>query len=390
MSDLIEKVKSEIIPQKKEEKEIKEIADKILKKAEKEVPEGVEVMLVGSVAKGTFLVDVDIDIFLKFPIDMDLKKEGLDVARRIISNGEEMYASHPYLRGEIEGKFVDIVPCYNIENVKDLKSAVDRTPFHTEYVKKEMNGMENEIRLTKQFMKGIGAYGASSSVGGFSGYLIEILVIEKNGFEGFIKWLSECNCPLIIHTMGENKHRDIMVMKDPVDSKRNVAASVTVDILSVAILAAKTFLKNESRNYFFPNHKEKEECGKITIINLNKPNMDDESALSWLRSEARKIIRNLEDFKIISCEVKINKKATIMIESEIIKRSDKIKHIGPEPWKEGAVDFLVKYPNTSIFEGKMVIAKNPRFETIENAIQNLIPDAEVKSKKIMPKKLPWL
>ena len=155
MSDLIEKVKSEIIPQKKEEKEIKEIADKILKKAEKEVPEGVEVMLVGSVAKGTFLVDVDIDIFLKFPIDMDLKKEGLDVARRIISNGEEMYASHPYLRGEIEGKFVDIVPCYNIENVKDLKSAVDRTPFHTEYVKKEMNGMENEIRLTKQFMKGI-------------------------------------------------------------------------------------------------------------------------------------------------------------------------------------------------------------------------------------------
>ena len=136
MSDIIEEVKSEIKPQKKEEKEIKEIADRILNRAKKESPEGVEVILVGSVAKGTFLVDVDIDIFIKFPMDADLKKEGLDIARKIMPNGEEVYASHPYLRGRIEERFVDIVPCYNIDNIRDLKSAVDRTPFHTEYIKK--------------------------------------------------------------------------------------------------------------------------------------------------------------------------------------------------------------------------------------------------------------
>lgn len=390
MSDIIEEVKSEIKPQKKEEKEIKEIADRILNRAKKESPEGVEVILVGSVAKGTFLVDVDIDIFIKFPMDTDLKKDGLDIARKIMPNGEEVYASHPYLRGKIENRFVDIVPCYNIDNIRDLKSAVDRTPFHTEYIKKEINGMEDEIRLAKKFMKGIGAYGAASSVGGFSGYLLEILVIEKKGFEGFIKWLSTCECPLIIHDIEGNKHRDVMIMKDPVDSKRNVAASVTKDILSLSILASKMFLKNESRNYFFPKHEDKEECGNMTMIGLDKPEMDDESALSWLRSEARKIIRNLEEFKIISYDVKIEDKATIIIESEIIERPDKIKHIGPEPWKEGAMEFLVKYSNANILEGKMVVAKNPRFETIENAVQNLIPEAEVKSIKEKPKKLPWL
>ena len=54
MSDIIEEVKSEIKPQKKEEKEIKEIADRILNRAKKESPEGVEVILVGSVVKVRF------------------------------------------------------------------------------------------------------------------------------------------------------------------------------------------------------------------------------------------------------------------------------------------------------------------------------------------------
>ena len=390
MSEIIKEVLSEIVPQTERRQKIIETADKILKKANKIAPDGVEAMLVGSVAKNTFLADVDIDVFLRFPIDTNLKERGLEIARKIIPKGEEMYASHPYLRGEIEGIFVDVVPCYKIKDVNELKSAVDRTPFHTEYIKKEIKGMEDEVRLAKQFMKGIGAYGASSSVGGFSGYLVEILVIQNKGFEGFIEWLSNCECPLTIDDIEGNNHGDIMVMKDPVDSKRNVAASVTIDVLSMTILAAKTFLEKESSNYFFSNRESKKECGNITTINFSVPKMDKESALSWLRSEARKIIRNLEEFKIISYNVEINDKATILIESEISERPAKIKHVGPSPWKEGAVDFLEKYPNASIFEGKLVVARNPRFGTIKNAIQNLIPEAEVKSVKIMPKKLPWL
>lgn len=46
----------------------------------------------------------------------------------------EHYASHPYVTSEIDGFEVDFVPCYNIENGSQLKSAVDRTILHTKYI----------------------------------------------------------------------------------------------------------------------------------------------------------------------------------------------------------------------------------------------------------------
>ena len=79
-----------------------------------------------------------------------------------------------------------------------------------------------------------------------------------------------------------------------------------------------------------------------------------------------------------------------MIESEIVERPSKIKHLGPFPWKKGAIEFLDKYPDASIFEGRMVVARKPRFKTIEEAILNLIPEAEVKSETRMPKRMSWL
>ena len=51
---------------------------------------------------------------------------------------EERYASHPYVTGYIEGYYVDFVPCYNIKNSDELKSAVDRTLLHTEYIKSKL------------------------------------------------------------------------------------------------------------------------------------------------------------------------------------------------------------------------------------------------------------
>ena len=106
-----------------------------------------------------------------------MKKEGLSIARKILPDGKELYAQHPYLRGEIEGGGIDLVPCFAIDNSTKSISAVDRTPFHTDWVISNISGLENEVRLTKQFLKAIGAYGANSAIGGFSGYLVEILCI---------------------------------------------------------------------------------------------------------------------------------------------------------------------------------------------------------------------
>ena len=69
MSEIIKKVLGKIVPRAEQKQKIEETANAVLKKARKECPEEVEAMLVGSVAKGTFLADVDIDVFLRFPID---------------------------------------------------------------------------------------------------------------------------------------------------------------------------------------------------------------------------------------------------------------------------------------------------------------------------------
>lgn len=58
---------------------------------------------------------------------------------------EFRYASHPYITGIINGYEIDFVPCYDIEESKQLKSAVDRTIPHTRYVQDNLK----KNRLTR-------------------------------------------------------------------------------------------------------------------------------------------------------------------------------------------------------------------------------------------------
>jgi tRNA nucleotidyltransferase (CCA-adding enzyme) len=42
--------------------------------------------------------------------------------------------------------------------------------------------MLGEVRLLKKFMKGTGVYGAEIKIGGFSGYLCELLILKYRSF----------------------------------------------------------------------------------------------------------------------------------------------------------------------------------------------------------------
>ena len=139
-------------------------------------------MLVGSAARSTWLAqDHDLDIFLGVPPDGDLAA-ALEVARSVAPDHEEKYAEHPYVHAWVDGFDVDLVPCYLVEDASCLKSAVDRTPFHTRYVSQRIAGREDDVLLLKQFMKGIDVYGSELKVGGFSGYLAELLVLYYGSF----------------------------------------------------------------------------------------------------------------------------------------------------------------------------------------------------------------
>ncbi len=228
----------------------------------------VEPYVAGSVAKGTHLRDPDVDIFMLFPTDVpldEMTKKGMSIANSII-DGEERYAQHPYLRGTFEGFSIDLVPAYNLKDTSSLMTAVDRTPFHVRFVNSTMmEEQRDEVRLLKQFLKGIGTYGAEESIQGFSGYLAELMVIHYGNFHAVLKGLSDytpgTKLDLFHLVKDENLpevHQvatfdDPMVFIDPVDWKRNVASPVSLDTLAFTIQAAREYLRKPRMTFFFPN-----------------------------------------------------------------------------------------------------------------------------------------
>ena len=375
MKELIEKALSQVEPSTNEKEKLLGLKDKILKKISLLELTEVEPKVVGSIAKGTFLSGTDIDIFLIFKKGTDLKKEGLEMVRKILPDGKELYAQHPYLRGEIDEVGIDLVPCFAIEDSSQSISAVDRTPFHTDWVISNINGLENEVRLTKQFLKAVGAYGANSAVGGFSGYLVEILCIKYGGFLNLIKQMSQWRPPIIIDKM-ETPETPIMIC-DPVDDKRNVAAGVTLKGLGTAILASKSFLDKPSHNFFFPKYKEREFQGNLTSIILSLSGENEETVMPWLQKQGRKIYRALHDFEPIAWNASIGDEGYIVVETGMRKLPEIVSHKGPAPWEDGAIEFLKKYPNAILNNEKLEIGKKPKNQTIENVVKSLLPDAIV-------------
>ena len=57
------------------------------------------------------------------------------IGKELLTDTEESYAEHPYIRGYYKDYYIEIVPCYKIEKSSQKLSAVDRTPLHTDYVK---------------------------------------------------------------------------------------------------------------------------------------------------------------------------------------------------------------------------------------------------------------
>ena len=392
MKKVIEKALSQVEPTVNEREKLLGLKENILKRINELGLTEVEPKVVGSVAKGTFLRGADIDIFLIFKKGTNLKKKGLKIARKILPNGKELYAQHPYLRGEIDGVGIDIVPCFAIDKSSESISAVDRTPFHTDWVVSNIANLESDIRLTKQFLKAVGAYGANSAIGGFSGYLVEILCIKYKGFLNLIKEMSQWRPPVIIDEM-ETQKSPIM-LRDPVDKKRNVAAGVTLKGLGTAVLASKSFLDEPSHNFFFPKYKERDSQGNLTSIILSLPGENEETVMPWLQKQARKIYKALHDFEPIAWNTNMGNKGYIVIETGIRKLPQIVSHKGPAPWENGAIEFLKKYPNATLSNGKLEIGKKPKNGTVEDVVKSLLPDAIVRegicegAKPIQ--RVPWL
>ncbi|MDH7491739.1 MAG: CCA tRNA nucleotidyltransferase [Methanolinea sp.] len=221
-----------------------------------------EGMVVGSVARGTWIHgDRDLDIFLLFDPSLsreELEEQGLSLARAIAAaeaeRFREKYAEHPYINASIDGLDVDLVPCYRVESACSIKSAVDRTPFHTVYIRERIQPFIDDVLLLKQFAKAGGIYGSDQMTEGFAGYLCELLILSYGGFLPLLEAASRWRPGIIIDPAG-HRARDFpepLVVVDPVDPKRNVSASVSLTRMCEFIELARGYIGEPGRAFFFP------------------------------------------------------------------------------------------------------------------------------------------
>jgi tRNA nucleotidyltransferase (CCA-adding enzyme) len=364
-----EQVLGRVSPDKEYRSFIEGIVDDLLKRLLSEAERmglEVEILLVGSVAKDTYVLSPDIDIFILFPQEWPrdkLEKDGLELGKRVI-DGYEKYAEHPYVHGEIQGVGIDLVPCFKLEDIAEMKSAVDRTPFHLEFVKENLDPEQrDDVRLLKQFMKGAGVYSAEAKVEGFSGYLTELLIIKYGNFRSVLKnatkWTN--GTTLWLERKGRTKFKSHMVFYDPVDLKRNVASGLSLDSYAIFIQACKEYLEEERIEFFFPRERSPLEMSdmeevitlrgtSIVIASFDRPDIIDDNLYPQIRKTQEGLMSLLRerDFMIIDADFHVGERISFVFEllDDVIPRCR--RHVGPPVWMDHSERFLDKWENNGL------------------------------------------
>lgn len=397
-------VLSRIKPKKEErerlESEFSTIEEKISSILDKEGINAI-IELCGSFSRDTWLSgNRDLDIFIKLPYDSLIEPERIIkiVKKSIDLPWQKKHANHPYLFSKKDDFEIEIIPCYEIENGMKVRSPVDRSPLHKKFIVKYLSaGANDEVRLLKQFMRGVETYGAEIKVHGFSGYLVELLIIYNDGkFLEALKNIKNLPGKIVKFSNEENCNikkfgNEPLIVLDPTDKYRNVASAVKQQALNEFIAAAENYLRNPSINYFFPKKiimnanriKEirKSDLSMISLIH-KKPAIVEDILWGQLRKFERSINNHLsfEGFRIIKINsIDINEKiiTTIVCEDQYV---DKYQwNQGPPVDNPEQEKFLAKYlTNNNVIYGPVirddkwaVLIKRDKI-SIENSILSAI------------------
>ncbi|HPR41129.1 MAG TPA: CCA tRNA nucleotidyltransferase [Candidatus Methanofastidiosa archaeon] len=379
----MEEVLRLIVPDQEEKEEALkkygEVSDYIEKRF------GRETILVGSVAKDTFLKgDKDLDIFVYFNIDEkreEMEKEALLIGKSVFEHfGNEYqveYAEHPYVSGIVDGYDIEIVPCYKIKNAHNIISAVDRTPFHLSFVKDHLRDCQkDDVRLLKKFLKAQKMYGADSKVNGFSGYLCELLIIHYGSFEGLARSAINWEVGETIEFLRPvNVFKDPLIIIDPVDPNRNVASPVSLDTYSRFVLECKRYFDTKDEGMFAGPEMGYEpiEGGRLIVIQVDMDVLED-----IFYSQCRKFLATIkrsfksEGFTLYRSGI-FSKGLVLDIETGDLPTIK--KHMGPRIGNvENMQRFLSK--NRCVFAegGHLFSFRERRYNDVIDVINDIIKD----------------
>jgi tRNA nucleotidyltransferase (CCA-adding enzyme) len=374
----------------------------LVEKVASNYPITLQIRLVGSVAKDTYVGEPDIDVFILFPEDTPrtvLENVGLSIGRAVV-DGEERYAEHPYIHGMFQGFQVDLVPCYKLLNALHIKSAVDRTPFHTEYILSNLRlEQHDQVRLLKQFMKGIGVYGADAKVCGFSGYLAELLILRYGDFATMVKAGADWTSGTVLSMTGEPAahFRSPLVFIDPVDSNRNVASALTVNSFATFVWACQQYSRRCDRRFFFPEpampcsvqeaSRKLDRLGtRILGVRTSRPDLTDDNLYPQTQRTMEGLVGLLgqHGFNVVDQSYLVSESITFVMMVETDQLSDSTLHLGPPVWVENSARFLERWLEEGaglpfIKDGRWAVMVDREWPYAADLLRNRFKDAALGS-----------
>ena len=379
---------------------------------------GLSYVLAGSFVRDTWLPDKkEFDLFIMFPEKTtreNLEKSGISIGKKIVKqvkgSYEIAYAEHPYVRAKIKKFSVDIVPCYKVKSGDKIKSAVDRTPFHNKWLSEHLSlSQVPDVRLLKKFCKSLGIYGSDTKTLGLSGYLIELLIVHYKSFKSFLRKASGWEAGQVFLDISRhynNLPRELveirkkfrfqpLVVIDPVDHNRNVAASLSTENFMKLSYFARDFLKKPSLNFFFKAppkvnvQRLKKQIEKrktlMLCLSFSQPDIIDDILWPQLRKTTKRLETILDDYEFMVMNNDIfsdGKQSLILLEMETWNLPLIRKIRGPPVFAiKNSREFINKYKKNRMWvENEFWVAE----------VERKFPDAEALLKQTLknsPKKL---
>ena len=249
-------VLQEITPSKKEYLLTKKIIDELLLELKRLFPEQ-KILLGGSTAKDTWLTkNHDIDFFILF------KQMPKDPLKKLETMGaKRVKGSRDYYQLSYKGFNIEMVPVIEVTKYTQANNVTDMSVLHVDHIKKYMlPEQKKEVRLAKQFAKAQKVYGAESYINGFSGHVLELLIIEYKTFLGLLKAAANWPEQVILDPkkhhknpgmiLNKEKTRSPLIIIDPVQPDRNAAAALSKKSFDMFCLAAKKFIQKPTISVF--------------------------------------------------------------------------------------------------------------------------------------------
>ena len=395
--EIVNSILEEVSPKQEDKKILSDIQKEVLKKIK--LPDTTP-KIGGSGAKNTWLKNThDIDIYVKFNYSKykdksnklsDLLHKSL---KKSFSNVIRIHGSRDYFQISHKGYTLEIVPILAITKPEQSKNITDFSIFHVKYVTdkiKKNPRLADEIRVSKVFARANRFYGAESHIGGFSGYVLELLVSKYGSFLKFATAVSKWESNTIIGNKKEAeelnwaKKQSPLILIDPVQPERNAAAALSKQQYINIISICKKFINSPKPEHFElqpVDINKLQKKGNLTIIEAKPLTAKRDVAGAKALKAFEFLVKHLAPFEVTDSFFDYDDKtATYYISTKKTEIPKEYTHLGPPlEFKKEIVAFKKANKNVKIDkkQNRVYAIRKTKNPDLNSYIKDLLIQKEV-------------